>query len=56
MKPPAVPDSPPDSTAAVDDRATGLPLLRTWPAVYLFVLGTFVLWIILLVAVTRKFA
>jgi hypothetical protein len=40
----------------VDDRETGLPLLRTWPAVYLFVLGTFALWMILLVALTRMSA
>ena len=39
-----------------DDRITGLPGLRTWPAVYVFVLGVFVLWVGLLLALTEKFA
>ena len=56
MKPPAAPASPSQPAPDVDDRVTGLPLLRSWTGVYLFVLGTFALWIILLVAVTRMFA
>jgi hypothetical protein len=39
-----------------DDRQTGLPLLRTWRAAYWFVLGTFVLWLVLLWALMRRFA
>ena len=35
---------------------TGLPLLRTWPAVYTFVLGAFVLLVILLTIFSRAFA
>ncbi len=38
------------------DEATGLPGLSSWRAVYLAVLGTFLLWIILLAALTRAFS
>lgn len=31
-----------------DEGTTGLPGLRTWPAVYLAVLGVFVAWVALL--------
>lgn len=45
---------PPDSAAT--DRRTSLPVLRTWPAVYWFVLGVFALWVALLTWLTRHFA
>ena len=32
-----------EGSAEVDDADTGLPLLRTWSAVYAFVLAAFVL-------------
>ena len=38
------------------DDATGLPGLRSWRAVYLFVLGIFILWIVLLTVLTRTFS
>ena len=38
------------------DEETGLPGLRSWRAVYLGVFGTFLLWIILLAALTRVFS
>ncbi len=38
--------------ASPDDHLTGLPGLRTWRAVYLFVFGCFVLWVLLLLALT----
>ncbi len=44
-----IPPLPPDET-------TGLPGLRSWTAVYLVVLGTLVLWIALLTALTRGFS
>jgi hypothetical protein len=47
--------SPPQETAP-DEAATGLPLLRTWPAVYLFVLAVFVLWVALMATFSRMFA
>jgi hypothetical protein len=39
-----------------DERATGLPLLTSWPAVYAAVLSFFVLLVILLTILTRAFA
>ena len=38
-----------------DPRDTGLPLLRTWRGVYLFVFGCFVLWVVLLTMLTMIF-
>jgi len=38
-----------------DDKNTGLPGLRTWRRVYLAVVGVFVVWVGLLVALTRMF-
>ena len=38
------------------DGATGLPWPRTWPGVYLFVLGCFVAWVVLLVVLERSFS
>lgn len=46
----------PDETPNAADRRTGLPGLRTWPAVYWFVLGVFVIWVALLSWLTRHFA
>ena len=45
-----------DEPPAPPDEATGLPGLRSWRAVYLFVLGTLLLWIVLLTALTRYFS
>ena len=42
--------------APVDDRATGLPLLRTWRSVYVFVVVAFVTWVVLLTALERVFS
>lgn len=52
--PPAPEITPPAS--APDDRRTGLPALRTWRAMYWFVLGVFALWVTLLTWLTRHFA
>jgi hypothetical protein len=41
---------------APDDERTGFPGLRTWPAVYGFVLVVFAVWIALLVLLTRAFS
>jgi hypothetical protein len=37
-------------------RETGLPLLRTWRAVYAFVLAAFAIWVGLLIALSRMFS
>jgi hypothetical protein len=52
MKSPAAPSDPP----VAEEGATGLPVLRTWPRVYLFVLGVFLVWVVLLVALTMTFS
>lgn len=44
------------SSAPTDDAHTGLPVLRTWRAVYLCVGGIFVLWLVLLTAFTWWYA
>ena len=47
-----------DSVSKVDSEleTTGLPWPTTWKGAYLFVIGSFILWLILLVALTRSFA
>lgn len=51
-----------DNTASVEppadgkDELTGLPGLRTWRGVYLFVFGCFLLWVVLLLALTVNFS
>jgi hypothetical protein len=44
------------SPAPMDDRSTGLPLLRTWRAVYVFVVVAFLTWVALLTALDRVFS
>jgi len=39
-----------------ENEATGLPGFRTWTKVYLFVLGSFALWLGLLIALTLTFS
>jgi len=43
---------PPDG----EDELTGLPGLGTWRGVYIFVFGCFVLWVVLLLALTVSFS
>jgi hypothetical protein len=43
----------PDQTSEED---TGLPVLRTWPALYVFVAAVFVGWVAVLYALTRMFS
>ena len=38
------------------ERETGLPFLRSWRAVYAFVLAVFGLWVGLLIALSRMFS
>jgi hypothetical protein len=41
---------------ATEDEMTGIPWLRSWKGVYVFVLGSFILWVALLVALTVSFS
>jgi hypothetical protein len=47
---------PPDSPDEPPDASTGLPWPCTWPGVYLFVMGCFVMWVVLLVVLERVFS
>ena len=52
MKSPPPPDRPGEPKNRIDEEGTGLPGFRTWRGVYLVVLGTFVLWVVLLALLT----
>jgi hypothetical protein len=50
-------DDPPDGKPADPaDEATGLPWLKSWLSVYVFVTMCFVTWVVLLVALERVFS
>lgn len=49
---PAPVNAPPGS----QDETTGLPWFRTWRGVYVFVLVTFILWVVLLLALTMSYS
>jgi hypothetical protein len=49
-------DGPPGRAADTDDETTGLPWLRSWLRVYLFVIGCFVTWVALLLALSLVFS
>lgn len=49
-------DMNPPTQPIAEDASTGLPWPATWRGVYLFVLGAFVLWVILLAALTEAFS
>jgi len=55
MKPSGTP-APPGPEHRVDQEGTGLPLFRTWRAVYWFVFAAFAAWVVLLTALTRAFS
>lgn len=39
----------PSTTTPADEIATGIPWLKTWKGAYLFVVASFVLWVLSLV-------
>jgi hypothetical protein len=45
-----------ESADAKNFEPTGLPLFRTWRGVYLFVIGCFVFYVVLLAVLTRAFS
>ena len=48
--------SPPPAETPPPETDPGLPGLRSWRAVYLWVLGSLVLWVVLLTWLTRHYA
>jgi len=48
--------APPELQRLPEEEETGVPLVRTWPGVYLVVVGTFILWVVLLNLLTRMFS
>jgi hypothetical protein len=55
MKP--LPETPVPAPGQMDSsNVPGLPWFRTWRGVYLFVFGCFVLWVLLLLALTVSFS
>ncbi|CAN5226592.1 hypothetical protein BH11CYA1_BH11CYA1_29550 [soil metagenome] len=42
-----------DLRSEIDESKTGLPWPTSWRGAYIFVAGTFIFWIVLLVALTR---
>jgi hypothetical protein len=51
MKPPSVAEPP-----VAEAEPTGLPWFHNWRGVYLFVFSSFILWVVLLFALTRIFS
>jgi len=56
MNPPDERPTHGNGPATADDDRTGLPGLRTWRGVYVFVLGCFLLWVMLLIALTAFYS
>jgi hypothetical protein len=57
MKASGIPPGPPGAVGeGIDAEGTGLPGFKTWPAVYLLVLVIFVVWVVLLEALTLAFS
>lgn len=48
-------DSTDISPLAADDQSTGFPALRSWRSIYLAVVSIFVIWVVLLTALSRAF-
>jgi hypothetical protein len=48
--------TPADPSPDPDEHRTGLPGLRSWRRVYLCVLGTLLLWLVLLTILSRTFS
>jgi hypothetical protein len=46
---------PPAFGGEAADESTGLPWPRTWPGLYIFVVGSLVLWVALLIVLERSF-
>jgi hypothetical protein len=49
-------DLPDELEQVSDDDSTDLAVFHTWPRVYAFVLGTFIVWVALLTLLSRAFS
>ncbi len=56
MKGPKADIPPAEMPPGGREEPTGLPCLKTWRGVYLFVLGCFILWVLLLLALTASYS
>ncbi len=56
MNPSQADPGPVDAASDAKDGATGLPWVPTWNGVYAIVVSSFVLWVLLLVALTWAFS
>jgi hypothetical protein len=45
-----------DEPSDRETEETGLPFFRSWKSVYLFVIGSFIFWMALLIALTKTFS
>ena len=45
-----------EANQGTESDTTGLPGLRSWPAVYLFVVAVFIIWVALLIALERTYS
>jgi hypothetical protein len=56
MNPLQADSSPVGAASDAKDGATGLPWVRTWNGVYAIVISSFVLWVLLLLALTLAYS
>ena len=56
MKPSEDSAEPVESTSSGENESTSLPVLRTWRSGYLFVFSSFILWVLLLLALTMSYS
>lgn len=49
------PSQNPPEIPRADESKTGLPILRSWGAVYLFVTGVFITYVVILTILTRLY-
>src|SRR5262249_7571257 len=56
ISPDDTPDQPPAGAASKDSESTGLPWPASWAGVYALVVGCFVTYVVLLVALKRAFS
>jgi hypothetical protein len=56
MKIPPADNPPGEKPSGGQEEPTGLPFFKTWRGVYLFVFSCFILWVLLLLALTASYS